>query len=235
MIMNKIKWLSSGMFLLPLVVQFRLSAQNFNYSFSSSTGTYQEISGAELAAGEQVLAFTKKAAIGFPFTYLGQRFDSLIVSSNGYIAFDDNFNYGFAYLGNPLQNSQDTLAANASAAISYELTGTTNNRILKLQFKNCSFLSSSIPGVINFQVWLYEQGNRIELRTGSTNYPYDLYTSVKPVIGLINMNYDGSGTLGYLLYGSGNTPQAKLVSSTNAIDNTDNLAASGRVYTFNAQ
>lgn len=59
---------------------------------------------------------------------------------------------------------------NEPSAISYKFEGETPNRIAKIQFKNAGFAGDEADNEkVNFQIWLHEDGKRIEIVFGETS------------------------------------------------------------------
>jgi hypothetical protein len=179
-------------------------SQNFNYSFSQSSSTYQSITnGTILSAGDSISNLDKKVALGFSFNYAGANFDSVFVAANGYLIFDDNANYGFALFAHLITAGTDSSTSGPN--VSYLLSGSAGNRIFKIQYNDCSFSDLTARGHFNCQVWLYESDSRIEIRNGDKTFSSES-NEIMLMTGLINMNYSGTGILGQLLTGSVSSP-----------------------------
>jgi hypothetical protein len=143
-----------------------LSAQNFNYTVSTTTETWQELNSQTiLNANNSAWNFSYKIPVGFPFTFLGRNFDSLTIETNGYLVFDEDRNYALTtFLG--FSDCEDS--SGTHAVLGYELSGTTGNRILKIQFKNTG-VSRRATKFFSWQIWLKESGV-IEVHIGPNDF-----------------------------------------------------------------
>lgn len=116
--------------------------------------------------------------------------------------------------GSDLQD-RDTNGTGSRSPIAYALSGTSPNRIFILEWKNAGFYNAIDNGEfadsVNFQLWLYEGSNVIEVHIGNGNYVSpnsDLYDGGPgPWIGLfdsVDNNLDGR--LNYYLSGTTTAP-----------------------------
>lgn len=121
---------------------------------------------------------------------------------------------GIVALGSDLQD-RDTTGSGSRSPIAYAVSGTSPNRIFKLEWKNAGFYNAMDNGEfsdsINFQLWLYEGSNVIEIHVGNGQYVspnVDLYDGGPgPWIGLfdsVDNNLDGK--LNYFLSGTVSAP-----------------------------
>lgn len=198
-----------------------------NYSFSSTTGTYNYLTGATNALVSNTADEELSSAITLPFTfyYNCQPYTQIKVSSNGWLTFD--MSVTSSYFTNNLDNTGNLIVAPlwddlaCTQNVVYTTTGTAPNRIFKIEWRDMEWNYSASGAVISFQVWLYETTNRIEFwyRRESTGV-----NSGSASIGL-----NGSGTpLPFLsLNGTGGSPTA---SSTTETDNLNTKPANGQIY-----
>lgn len=142
-------------------------SQDFSYTVSADSVGWNELSSQTiLNANNSAWSFSYKIPVGFTFNYLGRNFDSLMIETNGYLVFDHDRNYAFtAYNG--FGDRIDSVGNHA--VIGYELSGSTGNHILKIQYKNAG-QSLSDSRSQSWQIWLKESGNLVELHAGPTNY-----------------------------------------------------------------
>lgn len=140
-------------------------SQDFNYSFAKDSVAWQELNTQTiLNGGNSAWNFSYKIPIGFPFNYLGRNFDSLKIETNGYLVFDDNRNYAltaFSGFGDCIDDFGN------HSVLGYELSGTSGNRILKIQFKNAGS-SSQTNKHFTYQIWLREN-NALEVHIGQND------------------------------------------------------------------
>jgi hypothetical protein len=219
-------WLGLAMLLSSGIAR----GQDFDYSFSAATGAYQPLSGATtVASGYNWSAAKFKVPIGFAFQFNGQAFDSMAIEPNGFVKFN-SFNAIIAYYSAGCK--QDT--NNVYSLLSYSITGTAGSKIFKLEYAGCGYDKHDAAESISWQVWLYQQDNKVEIRTGTTSYPGAIDStgsSPTPLIGLINPMQDGTVN-GLLITGSGTSPSSQPVSQGGDLYYLDFVPPAGRVYTF---
>jgi len=210
-----------------------IKAQNFNYQFSSSTSSYADISSPTYLAQSTTWNPSYKIPLGFSFKHMGQNFDSVQIFTNGYLVFDNNFNYAFAAFTFNVGNHTGGTGTNPSS-ISYQLSGGTGSHVLKIQFKNCGVVQQD-SGVVNYQVWLYEGSNQIDVAIGNNTYSSTALSNNRKMFGPINMNPLKPGQTGYIIHGSPTSPSVGTASSVNTTCTNSSLTgfpSANTVYTF---
>ncbi len=115
----------------------------------------------------------------FDFNYFGTNYNSLKVSTNGYVVFGADSGTRYQNQAMPTPGAPNNLIALhwddlESSGEEWFLQGTAPNRIAIIQYKNAHRLSSSNAGSPKIQLWLYEGiSGRFEVRygpvTGATN------------------------------------------------------------------
>lgn len=166
--------------LLCFLAAFSGRAQNmFPYSFSKTTGTYQNLVGStNLTAGFVWDDTTFTIPLGFSFKWAldNRTLTSIVVDAGGMVYAPDDVNsqFGFpiptkmimAYQCDLVDRGTNT-SQQAMSPISYLTTGTAPNRICKIEYRNAGFFSDTLGlDSTNFQIWLYEGSNIIEYRYG---------------------------------------------------------------------
>ncbi|HSI89491.1 MAG TPA: T9SS type A sorting domain-containing protein [Adhaeribacter sp.] len=165
--------LAIGLFTGP---QFGASAQT-TYSFTATTGTYTDLVTPTVltTAGWDDDDFT--VAIGFPFTI----FDPTGAGGNLTVDSVNIDTYGDLYFSSASDlkivvgyeaDLVDLGTTTTMSPVSYQLSGTAGSRIFKIEFKNVGFSGQSGPvtgDFANFQVWLYEGSNKIEMHYGPSS------------------------------------------------------------------
>lgn len=174
------------------------------FSMTSSSGnTYQELAnpislnnGAVWNEGSN---FT--VSYGFNFVLNNQTHTALTVKGGGGINFPGSgtkeLQVFFTPFGGYLLRDQGT--SSSLSDISYEVSGSEGNKVLKVQWKNAGFVqwhsTSSPTDYINFQIWLFEADHHLEIHFGSSNaspgtYGYPVNTSMSNPGPCINLHYD---------------------------------------------
>ncbi|MFZ1335797.1 MAG: hypothetical protein WAR99_10285, partial [Saprospiraceae bacterium] len=215
-----------------------LFSQASSYSFAASSGTFTQNSVSAtllpLVAADDYISPAQ--SIGFTFVYEGINYTQFKMSSNGVISlntagtaslsFNDfsSANASSRPILGPLWDDLDGRATGGSVA-SFEVTGSTPNRVLTVEWRNWEWNYASASPVISFQVKLFETSNVIQYvyrqESGTVN-------SVSASIGIGSATGSGSGS--YLnLDNSSSTPTA---SSTTSYTTISTKPATGQVYTW---
>ncbi len=213
-----------------------------DYTFSVSTGTYSNLTGStpivntEVDPGEPWDDPESSIPIGFTFQLFDLNIDSVYLGAGlgGEIS---NFDYGnIILLFETDLEDRGNITEIPLSPITYKLEGATGNRIFKLEFKNAGFYEEddsleTLNDYINFQLWLYEGTNKIEMHYGPNSIinPIIDYEGLQSAyIGLAN-----SESNQYLLSGTPNNPTVNVPpfvpDSAYTINGTP---ANGIIYTF---
>jgi hypothetical protein len=161
----------------PTLFHFKtFSAKTANYAFTKSVDNFVELTGStaldEIEVDDEM---SENIPIGFQFLYNGESFDTLRVSSNGFLTFnltapassmntDMTFNrLKDNYFSPLLAPLWDDLSGNGGEA-SYKTEGAPGSRVFTVEFKNWKWNYAAAGPTISFQVKLYETDNRIEYR-----------------------------------------------------------------------
>jgi hypothetical protein len=224
-------------------------AQNFNYSVTADSVAWNELNAQTiLNSNNSAWNFDYKIPIGFTYNFCGRNFDSLTIETNGYIVFDSDRNYALTAFSGV---GDRTDAQGNHAIISYELSGTSGNHILKIQYLNCS-PNSTGEEVQSWQVWLKENGDA-EVRVGPGTLRTNSYQSIAfneitleedttttieldstqlYRIGLLNMNMN-SEDRGLFVSGDPSSPQTAEVNENNPeTPHLSFIPVAGYRYTF---
>lgn len=164
-----------------------LSVAQVHYSFSSSSGTYNSLSGgttAPLVAAYPSIktlldeSFANNIPIGFVFQYNGINYSSIHLNANGFASLGSPFlssatinpsyelndlraGNGYKATSRPfLAPFWDNLLLNSASDITYKTENAAPNRVFTAQWNNCIWQSGA--GAISFQIKLYETTNVID-------------------------------------------------------------------------
>ena len=173
---------------------FCLLAQDFPYEVSVITRPYEPLTDAtEILPGEVWDDPDYFIPIGFPFEAFGTVFDTLYNPGFVGVGFMDNIEFtGPALLpyGSDLID-RGALTATSQSQIFYKLDGTAPDRILKVEYRNAGFFDElSGLGVndsyVNFQFWLYEGSNNMEVLFGDREIVSDVHFTDGTFVGFFD-------------------------------------------------
>ncbi len=239
-------FMKSNMFnrlILLIITLFVISITGYNSSYGQATYCYTQSSSVYVDIALPVSInngvvwddSTFFIPIGFTFNFFGSNYDTLALNTNGILYPYDSI--GIYDLKKPIMpfGSNDSTtnlidrgygSAFSLSPISYELSGSSGSRILKIEFKNAGFQQKlpTLAEYTNVQAWLYEGTNQIEFHHGSTTANSSCFNGATgPAIGIGNV---GSYT-GYYLNGDPITPVL-----LDTISNLDSSPLDGTVYGF---
>jgi hypothetical protein len=152
-----------------------------NYTIASGTYSFLNTGGTGLSLQDDEVSAA--VPIGFNFNFFCVNYDSLYVSSNGFITFSNNNDDGCCS-GDSLPNfsTPDNLVAFAwadldptsSGIITYTTIGTSPNRKMLVTFSGVDHFSNF--STVTSQVQLYEGSNIIEIHTTSMQTDFSDHT-----------------------------------------------------------
>jgi PKD repeat protein len=145
---------------------------------SSFAGTYTDISvagGATLSSASGDNAIEDLIPIGFTFNYLGTNYSTIGVSTNGIAAFTgitssaNNMDLYTSSAPNTVLAPwwDDLKVQTGTGSILYQLQGIPGNRTFTIQWTDVNSYATGSTSLLNFQVILFEQSNKIEFRYGT--------------------------------------------------------------------
>ena len=212
------------LFLALSISIFSINAQ-LGYTMSNSNTTYSNLIAPTITHGVWA---QEEFRIPLPFNF--KYFDSIYKSIN--IAYQNMF-----FTTNPLNSdniffiSQDLIPENDDtllSPISYQTSGTSPNRIFKIEYKNMHAVlqDTSEKFVANYQVWFYETSNKFEFRFGPNEVTDLNFTEF--IMGFID--FDNTPYLG--VSGTAANPTLVRVVSALTFKGISSHPLSGQVYTF---
>lgn len=224
--------------LLGAVIKLGAFAQG--YTFMNSTGTYTDLVNPTVistAGWDPTASFV--VPIGFNFTIDGVTFTNFEADGLGDLTFTNGTTskYIFPFDGILVDRSFPSTTTTQSP-VSYLLTGTAPSRILKLEFKNAGTADPQTQTLyanefVNFQVWLYEGTNKVEVRYGTSNLAHATVTffgESGPTEAIVT---DFSSSIsGYFLQGSATAPTLTTLTSATSYFGLTSIPANGAIYAF---
>ena len=231
-----------------------LNAQSQFYNFSVSTGSYSDLTGStSLNNGITWDDPQFNIPIGFNFQYFNTTMNQIFVEDWGLGGelTSDTSETGILPLLIPygadiIDRGSDTInfigQAGSLSPLSYKLEGNIGSRILKIEWKNVGFYSDIDDDNIstdftNFQLWLYEGTNDIEIHFGPNsitqpNLAFDDETG--SYVGLFpEYDFDNDSLIsnGIVLSGNPSSPNALSVDSIYA-NFLNGVIPNGVIYKF---
>jgi hypothetical protein len=241
-------------FIIAAFFGFTLNAQSQWYNFSVSTGSYSDLNGS-ISLNNDVPwddpAFI--IPIGFNLQYFDTTMTQLFMhdyglggelfSSAGAVGISSMFSvYGADIIDRGYDVNSGIQTSGSLSNISYLLEGAAGARILKIEWNNVGFYSDlDMDGIstdfTNFQLWLYEGTNNIEIHVGPNsitqpNVSFDAqsgtYISLFPRI-----NFDTGETLENGMELTGNPSNPDVLSVEEPFGNFLNgVIPNGTIYGF---
>ncbi|MEI8278934.1 MAG: gliding motility-associated C-terminal domain-containing protein [Bacteroidota bacterium] len=230
--------------LIVLLLPHNAQAQPaYVYTEASSSGVaFTPIPGATTLPG---LAFDDATVtdipLGFAFTFCGNSYTKVSACSNGWVSFSNTSSVAYSNTNAAALSSfvpggvlmpfwddlsgADSVGTGPAPTVSYKTIGTAGNLIFIIEYDNFRWDYTSGNGVVNFQVRLLQNGNKIQYVYGTPTNPLsNSSANFGATIGIANSTYDF-----LTLNNSGSSPTASLAPFTNNIITTP---ASGQMYEF---
>ncbi len=182
-------------------------SQNFNYQLVKDSSVYSSLtSSTTIAANNDWKNKSFGLKLPFQFNICGQSSDSIIIESNGYIEFANAQSISLIAFNNFTSNKDTNNLFNS--LISYEVSGSAGNKIFKIQFLNLSQNKLSNEDNLSYQIWLFQNGNKIELHIGSSSFS-NPENEMPVLFGIINRNMDLEGTNAFMVSGNPSQPSSR--------------------------
>ncbi len=207
----------------------RVVAQDLNYTFSASSSAYTSLeSPVNIASGAFWANKQFVVPIGFSFSFMGASFNELTVKPDGLISFDaENVRSFYCLKGITCKSD---LSGNFSS-MSYLLCGNSGSRILKIQLSNVGFEAVPSDNHVNLQVWLYEQGSKIEIRFGANGFYNARDSLYSSIVGLVYFQ-EGVVQKVFMLKGNPSEPATEVIESIGQMCFLTRIPSPGQVYLF---
>jgi hypothetical protein len=125
--------------------------------------------------------------------------------------------------------------------ISYKTEGVIGNRILKIEWNNCGIIAGFTGSIdpadfVNFQLWLYETSNNIEIRYGTsliTNPAIAFDGDTGPTAAIVSSLDLGTDTIsGEAIFLYGNTSNPSISNAFTGNQFLNGIPQNGTTYTF---
>ncbi|MBS1570266.1 MAG: hypothetical protein JST45_12630, partial [Bacteroidetes bacterium] len=219
-----------SLFALAAVACLPSSAQVNTYTFTPVAGTYTPLSGATatslVATADD--AMSTAFNIGFNFVFNGNTYTQVMASSNGTLLF------GTGRTQSTTNNLATTTATQrpgvaplwddlqCTAGATYQVSGTSPNQVLTVEWLNMEWNYSSGTPAISFQVKLYETTNVIEC----------IYRQEATAAASGSASIGIMGTASTDFISLQNTSASPTTSTTTSTNNLSAKPATGQIYRF---
>jgi hypothetical protein len=167
----------------------------FNYTFTKDTGVYAPLTSGISLNGSTIWDDEYyMVPLGFTFQMDDSSTTDIGINEMNFFGTDTTglMNAFLVFTADLHDKGADTSTMSHSP-IRYEITGTSPNRIAKIEVANAGFydeyfLYNTADDSVNFQVWFYETSNIVEMRFGPSSilHPEDYYFNDSLVV---NMGY----------------------------------------------
>jgi|GEM_PF-3622882 len=158
---------------------YTAKGQVSSYIFSSTQGQYQTLSGGNLLNSDDYISGNYyNLSLPFDFIFNGTRFSEIYISENGYVS----LGYTPGYISKIISNANGsywaiaafsgTLKGQPGAELRAGWTGTTGDRIFRVQWSKLRTSLNSNNENLNFQINLYERNYEVEVVYGTMSTPY---------------------------------------------------------------
>lgn len=238
-----------------IILGLTLNIQAQSYTFSVSNGSYSDlVGGISLNNGMTWDDPQFTIPIGFNFQYFDITISHLFIEDfalGGLLTNDTSetgiipllIPYGADIIDRGYDFNADSSTTGSLSNISYLIEGAAGNRILKIEWKNVGFYSELGDDNIstdytNFQLWLYEGTNDIEIHFGPTSVtqPSLSYDGETGTYVTFISEYDiENGVLindGIILEGNASSPTMKLFSNFDSLTFLNGTIPNGTIYKF---
>lgn len=210
---------------IALVTSFVIGASAQYYEFTVKTEEYVAFEGSIISPPDWDTE-SGTLPLPFPVDIFAEEVDAITISD---ILF--TFSYNSMDIANFAAFGADLKSRNSfESPITIDVIGTSPNSILKAQVKNAGFKGDNTDNdYINYQVWIYETTNVIEIHYGDgsvTNTSGSFFGQTGPLVGLLKANNGG----GIML--SGNPVNPDVIYNPVAEYFLNGTPDSGTVYTF---
>lgn len=207
------------------------------YEFSKKNEAYTELNSSVKIFGDTLWdEESYLLPINFTFKFLNRTYQQVKLDGNGMLTFGDDTSKAY-FIGFGADLSAKGTSSSLSP-ISFKLDTFNGFRILKIEYKNARFFSDAAVSNVNFQIWLYEYYNAIEVHIGACNtindsLAYDGYKG--PTIGIFKPDTMLTTFLySYALTGATDLPLAKAIDYVNR-ETLEGTPSSGTVYRFETE
>ncbi len=158
---------------------FKDNTHKIPYNFTVMNGVYQELENPNYLIENPSQDTTVKVTLPFGVNLFEDKITDFFVFSGGFVLTDDLYQYENTHIIFPMLLDNKNMIA---TSVAYEISGSGNKRIYKIQWKNLHSQNNSHDGIANYQLWLFEHDGSVEFHYG----PIDLDKNTNVDIGFIH-------------------------------------------------
>ncbi|MGZ4055101.1 MAG: hypothetical protein ACXVPU_11640 [Bacteroidia bacterium] len=206
----------------------KMHSQNFSYSLQKDSSVYSSLNEATIISSDQ--NFQSKSfgiRLPFQFNFCGSNTDSITIEGNGFIILNNAKGLSIVSFNN--FTSQKDTNENYRSSIGYVVSGNAGNKIIKIEFKDLAQTKLSSSDNLDYQIWLYENGNKIEFHIGPN--PNSVDNEIPVLVGLINRNMD-TDNKAYVISGNSSYPVGSLISGEASLEYIYSIPNTNIIYTL---
>lgn len=200
--------------LLLVALSFQTSFAQFNYKVTVTKEAYQPLAGG-ISLNDTVMWDDEfyRVPLGFTMDFDGDTTSQVIIESMIGFA-TDSVGYANAFMVTDLDlydrgNAGDSVSL---SPVRYEISGTPGNRIMKYEVANAGIyeeydMYQTNNDSVNYQVWLYEGSNIVEIRFGPSNishYSDYYFITGQPMMGFVKNIFLSTTNFDAFYYFTGN-------------------------------
>ena len=149
-----------------IACSFGVTAQNYFYVFSQTTGTYTDLTGATVLSTDLSAPYHNYPLPGGFKLYGKDVGNFLQIGKSGWSITSTN-DYFMAY--DPFLPAKGLAARASGSSISVKTEVTATDTIIKVEWKNVTITGHPPADSLNFQMWLYKGTQAIEFRYGPSH------------------------------------------------------------------
>lgn len=207
-------------------------AQQNQYSFQMSTGSYEALQNPVLLSGSDPwLGADWFLQLAFEFEFLGESTNSILFEEDLVVFDDDGERYMTAF-GPFLQDRclNNSPCVESLSPVGYLTTGSVGERITKVEFNNAGLSFGTAQDFVNFQIWLYEEDFAIEFHIGPNLVSPAAYQTLGYSGAVFGLTDEANNDYRYLA-GTAANPTLEGYSDEN-YDSLEGVPSAGTIYRF---
>jgi len=195
------------------------TTSGFCYSLTTSNSAYDTIVGGTEVANLNSDNFYE-IDLGFSFSFCDSTFQTMYIMDEAYVpvlSYVVNQGYTDASKYELLPFGSINIESGNSSKLLYKTTGTAGDRITTIEWRDFTYTEpfTSVNSTFNFQLKLYENGNKVEYHYGANDITTD-FTAVDLSFLAVGL-YSVDSNDGLFLSGNSSSPNTASATGTNEL------------------